>query len=316
MIFAKKSGRGFGFCLGLFLLLALLIGQAGPAMAQDGRPLADLVQIDEVDPEQPLPIDGIWRLRELNKQVAIENGHVFALEGWMHLFVWVVEPGMVTSTKLRQTDRQKLTAYDALLKRQMEWTVREDGTIFASGGEGLLAPKFSLEPVELSYPEAFEAVRLGHELLLTPDGFALADRPDPLDVDLEITGPVTSADGMCLDLNGSDVGKQGGRIQVWKCLGSENQRFIFLPDNGLLVAASGMCLEAVGPDNGAPVRAFGCDGKETQIWETRETSEGGIAFVHKATGHCLDAHGPESKRNGGRIQIWDCFYGNNQRWSM
>lgn len=312
----KNTGRGFWFHFRQFLLLAILLGQTAPAMAQDDRPRADLAQIDELQPDQPLPIDGIWRLRELNKQVAIEAGHVFALEGWTHLLVWVVEPGMVTSTKLRQTDRQKLIAYDALLKREMEWTVREDGTIFASGGEGLLAPKFSLEPVELSYPEAFEAVRLGHELLLTPGGFALADRPDPLEIDLEITGPVTSADSMCLDLHGPDVGKQGGRIQVWKCLGSENQRFIFLPDDGLLVAASGMCLEAVGPDKGAPVRSFGCDGKEAQIWEARETSEGGTAFVHKATGRCLDAHGPESKRDGGKIQIWDCFYGNNQRWSM
>ncbi|MEP3225198.1 MAG: RICIN domain-containing protein [Parasphingorhabdus sp.] len=312
----KNTGRGFWFHFRQFLLLAILLGQTAPAMAQDDRPRADLAQIDALQPDQPLPIDGIWRLRELNKQVAIEAGHVFALEGWTHLLVWVVEPGMVTSTKLRQTDRQKLIAYDALLKREMEWTVREDGTIFASGGEGLLAPKFSLEPVELSYPEAFEAVRLGHELLLTPDGFALADRPDPLEIDLEITGPVTSADSMCLDLHGPDVGKQGGRIQVWKCLGSQNQRFIFLPDDGLLVAASGMCLEAVGPDKGAPVRSFGCDGKEAQIWEARETSEGGTAFVHKATGRCLDAHGPESKRDGGKIQIWDCFYGNNQRWSL
>lgn len=298
------------------LLLAVLLGQTTPAISQDDRQRADLMQIEETQPGQPLPIDGIWRLRELNKQVAIERGHVFALEEWMHLFVLVVEPGMVTSTKLRQTDRQKLKAYDALLMREMEWTLREDGTIFASGGEGLLAPKFSLEPIELSYPEAFEAMRKGQELALTPEGFALVDRPEPLEIDLDITGPITSADGMCLDLPGADTGKQGGRIQVWNCLGGDNQRFIVLPDDGLLVAASGMCLEAVGPDNGAPIRAFGCDGNEAQIWELRETQEGGTAFVHKATGRCLDAHGPESKRDGGRIQIWDCFYGNNQRWSM
>ncbi len=300
----------------LILVSAVLLGQTTPAKSQDNRPRADLVQIEETKPGQPLPIDGIWRLRELNKQVAIEGGHVFALEGWTHLFVWIVEPGMVTSTQLRQTDRQKLVAYDALLKRDMEWTVREDGTIFASGGEGLLAPKFSLEPIELSYPDAFEAMRKGQELALTSEGFALVGRPDPIEIDINVTNPIISADGMCLDLHGPDVEKQGGRIQVWNCLGGDNQRFIFLSDDGLLVTASGMCLEAVGPDSGAPVRAFGCDGNAAQIWEANETGEGGTAFVHKATGRCLDAHGPESKRDGGRIQIWDCFYGNNQRWNM
>ena len=316
MMFVGKLGRRTWFYWIRFSLFAVLLVQTAPAVAQGDLVLADLVQIDETEPGQPLPIDGIWRLRELNKKVAIEGGHVFALEGWTHLLVWAVEPGMVTSTRLRQTDRQKLIAYDALLKREMEWTVREDGTIFASGGEGLLDPKFSLEPVQLSYPEVFEAMRRGQEVVLTNEGFALPGRPDPLEIDLEITNPITSADGMCLDLHGPDVGQQGGRVQVWKCLAGDNQRFIFLPDDGLLVAASGMCLEAVGPDNGAPVRAFGCDGNEAQIWETREISEGGMALVHKATGRCLDAHGPEAKRNGGRIQLWDCFYGNNQRWSL
>lgn len=316
MRFEKYIGSKLRFHWLRILLLAVMLGQTAPAMSQDTRPRAELMQIEEALPGQPLPIDGIWRLRELNKQVAIEDGHVFALEEWTHLFVWVVEPGMVTSTRLRQTDRQKLAAYDALLKREMEWTVREDGTIFASGGEGLLAPKFSLEPVELSYPDAFEAMRNGEELVLTPEGFALVGRPEPLEIDIDITGPIASVDGMCLDLNGPDIGKQGGRIQVWQCHGSDNQRFIFLPDDGLLATASGMCLEAIGPDNGAPVLAFGCDGREAQIWETRETPQGGIAFVHRATGRCLDAHGPESKSDGGRIQIWDCFNGNNQRWSM
>ncbi|MEO9462348.1 MAG: RICIN domain-containing protein [Marinomonas sp.] len=290
---------------------------SAPLHAQDTRARADLATFEQYGEGTPLPIDGIWRLRELNKQVIVENGIVIAMEEWTHLFVWVVDPGMVTSSKLRQTGRQKFNAYDELLKREMEWTIRPDRTIFASGGAGLLAPKFSLEPIELSYPGAFDALVRGEEVVLTPEGFGIVPRPGPIEIDLEFTSPFTSGDDMCLDLDTKDLGKQGGKLRVWECLGGSNQRFIYLEEDRIITTASGKCLEAVGTDNGAPVRAFGCDGNEAQIWTVKSLpGKDRQAFVNAKTGRCLDAHGPESKRNGGRIQIWDCFVGNNQSWSM
>jgi len=146
------QNRNSGSCIevklcGLLTAAALFVAVIFPTAslaAQDTRARADLASYEQYGEGTPLPIDGIWRLRELGKQVIVENGIVIAMEEWTHLLVWVVDPGMVTSSKLRQTDRQKFTAYDELLKREMEWTVRADGTIFASGGNGLLAPKFSL----------------------------------------------------------------------------------------------------------------------------------------------------------------------------
>ena len=311
-----------GMVIGIKRILVALLAALGlslpgtAAAAQDNRPRAALTNYEQAAQSEPTPIDGLWRLREINKKVIIENGLVIALEEWVHLFIWVVEPGMVTSSRLRQTDRQKLVAYDELLMREMEWTLREDGTVLASGGNGLLDPKFSLEPVELSYPEAFEAMRLGEELVLTPDGFAGRSRPDAFAIDPELVSPVKSGDGMCLDLHGPDVGKQGGRMQVWECLGGDNQKFLYLEEDGAIVTASGMCLEAVGPDNGAPVRAFGCDASPEQVWEAKRAPGNAVSFVNVKTGRCLDAHGPESKTNGGRIQIWDCFAGPNQSWSL
>lgn len=298
------------------MAFALLVS-AVPLHAQDARARADLASYEQYGEGTPLPIDGIWRLRELGKQVIVEDGIVIAMEEWTHLFVWVVDPGMVTSSKLKQTDRQKFTAYDELLKQEMEWTVRADGTIFASGGKGLLAPKFSLEPIELSYPGVFDAVVRGEEVVLTPEGFGVIPRPEAFDIELEFTSPFTTGDGMCLDLDSKDLGQQGGKLQVWECLGGDNQRFIYLEDDGMIMAASGLCLEALGSDNGAPVRVFGCDGNEAQIWEAKPLpGKQRTSFVNAKTGRCLDAHGPESKRNGGRIQIWDCFVGNNQSWGM
>ncbi|WP_159646913.1 RICIN domain-containing protein [Sphingorhabdus sp. 109] len=317
---SKKSVEGFVGLTKLVAVLALaftLVARPTPLHAQDSRTRADLATYEQYGQGTPLPIDGIWRLRELGKQVIIENGIVIAMEEWTHFFAWVVDPGMVTSSKLHQTGRQKFVAYDELLKRDMEWTVRADGTIFASGGTGLLAPKFSLEPIELSYPGVFEAMVRGEEVVLTPEGFGVMPRPEALEIELDFTAPVTSGDGMCLDLDTNDLGQQGGKLQVWECLGGNNQRFTYLEDDGLILSASGMCLEAVGTDNGAPVRAFGCDGNEAQVWTIKPLpGKQRQAFVNAGTGRCLDAHRPESKRNGGRIQIWDCAGGNNQSWSM
>ncbi len=68
-----------------------------------------------------MPIDGIWRLWELGKQVAIDQGRVIALEGWMHMFLWSVKTGMVTSSDLRADGPGRCTAYDNLLKSRIKW---------------------------------------------------------------------------------------------------------------------------------------------------------------------------------------------------
>ena len=38
--------------------------------------------------------------------------------------------------------------------------------------------------------------------------------------------------------------------------------------------------------------------------------------LRSKTGKCLDVHGPDVQRNGGRVQVWDCHGGANQNWQQ
>lgn len=321
---------------GLLLAMAFMLMPTGPAKAQMK---ADLRSYEEVQPAEPLAIDGIWRLQELNRQILIENGHVIVLEGWTHMFAFAVERGMVTSTDLRQTGPNTFSAYDALLKRQMEWTVREDGTIMASGGAGLFAPRFSMRPVDLAYPEAFEEVRQGFlsppqpgplpaPLPVSPlpgpplpeaapdAGDGDEGRPGPIDLDPAMTGPIKNRTGKCLSLNGPDQVIQGGKIQVWECTDTTSQGFLFLQDDGLIVSASGMCLEAVGSGNGALVRSYGCDGNDAQKWTVLTFPIIGSRIQNESTGLCLEIHRADSKKDGGQVQLWECKGDRFQQWTL
>lgn len=328
-----RTAFGFLAIRTFLLLLPAVLGLsiAYPASAQVP---ADLRTYEQVQPSEPLPIDGVWRLQELNRQVLIENGHVIALEEWVHMFFWNVERGMVTSTDLRQTGPSSFTAYDALLKRSMEWTLREDGSILASGGPGLFDPKFSLSPIELAYPAAFEEARQAvgmvppaenppmlpgaRPLPGPPADIAPAlDRPAPLELDIALTSAIENGRGKCLDLDSGDAVKQGGKIQVWTCLGGANQKFLFLRDDGLIVTASGMCLEAQGAADGSSVRTFGCDSDNVgQKWAVVKMPLGGSMIQHVASNKCLDADATGADQNGGVVQLWECSLTDNQKWAV
>lgn len=313
-------------CLYIFLSVlfsSLIIWGGTPAQAQN---LADLKNYDQVQPGEPTAIDGVWKLNELGKQVLIDGGHVIALDEWDHLLVWRVTKGMVTSTELTHVGDGRFTAYDALLKRQMDWILQPDGTIKANGGNGFFAPRFSLSPIELTYTQAYQG-----ELAKINSGAAVDDkiaRAPAIDVDPDMTSVFHAVENKCLELRASDAAKQGGRIQTSSCNSKSNQKFIFLSGDGLIVTQSGMCLEAAANRNGAAVKSFGCDGNKMQIWTKITAKKPVIAgignllrkldfvqFRHK-NGRCLDVHGPEAKIDGATVQIWDCNPAKNQIWAI
>lgn len=290
---------------------------------------AQLPSYEEVAPGEPTLIDGVWRLRELNKQVLIENGHVIALEGWSHMIFWQVTKGMVTSTSLTQVDDGQFMAYDILLQREMRWRLQADGSIRAAG-TGFFAPQFSLEPLELAYPENFaqEVALMGGTAAL-PGPIGDPARPGPIDIDAGIGTAIQASDDMCLDVHGPDRQKQGGKVQLWSCNSGANQEFIYLEDDRLIVTGAGMCLEAVGRGKGARIQVFGCDGNEAQQWQRRSAAMAGntgptagiianlprYTFVH-SSGACLEVHRADRSKNGGQIQLWDCEPSRGQNWAM
>ncbi len=155
------------FCVFLTLLFAPPVAAQQPA---------DLADYSEVLPGEPSVIDGIWRIEATGDRILIENGHAFALDSWVHLMLWEVQPGMRTATDIRHTGIGTFSSYDDLLKRQIFYELREDGTIRAAG-RGLLAPVFILIPVELIYPDFFaeEVAMLGQPEYVMPPAEAFSE---------------------------------------------------------------------------------------------------------------------------------------------
>ncbi len=321
------------FAAGLFLLALALI-TAPDANAQTA---AELPHHEDVQPLEPMAIDGVWRLKELGKQVVIDQGRVIAMDGWLHMFLWSVEPGMVTSTNLREDGPGQYTAYDNLLKAKTKWQLRSDGSIRAKSS-GFFGATFHLEPVTPNYPDAFRdqvaAVGGGS---YGPGGPApnpsLAgnngERPGPIDIPLDSTFQMAAAQipGKCLKLYRSQMQKQGGTVGMWKCKGTDNEIYAYLDRDKLIVSGSGMCLEATGTVRGSAVKTYGCDGNAAQQWDIVETvipaigfgsiksSEKKIYVFKHSSGKCLDAS--PQKKNGGAVVLYDCgASGRKQNWFL
>ncbi len=308
-------------CIALMVALALL--SAPKVHAQQP---ADLQDYTEVTPSEPTVIDGVWRLQELNRRILIEQGHAIAMDEWTHAFLWQVQRGMVTSTDIRQTGPGAFAAYDALLRRPMFWKLQKDGTIRASG-KGWLAPTFTLLPIEPSHPRAFE------EELATMDDPARArplpapgpapappsapenaGRADPIAIDLAMTYPVETSEGLCLQQPASDVGIQGGSLEVAACEADARQRFIYLSGDGLIVTAGGTCLET----EGTAVRSYGCDKNPLQVWTFKETTapqadaQSPAGRFKNGQGQCLAV----SETDGATLLVSPCSEAASQLWIL
>jgi hypothetical protein len=58
------------------------------------------------------------------------------------------------------------------------------------------------------------------------------------------------------------------------------------------------------------VQLYDCNGTAAQAW-----TKSGSTLVNSGSGKCLDVTGNTSA-NGTRLQIWTCYGGTNQQWTL
>lgn len=130
----------------------------------------------------------------------------------------------------------------------------------------------------------------------------------------ERDGQITVNGGLCLDAHAPDAGRNGGRVQVWTCNGSPQQRWRFDSSTGQLRnSVAGLCLDVHAPDlenNGGRVQVWTCNNSPQQRWMLDEARNSLLV----SSGRCLDAHAPDMNTNGGRVQIWACNNSPQQTW--
>ncbi|MEP2990576.1 MAG: hypothetical protein ABJN65_15050 [Parasphingorhabdus sp.] len=132
-------------------VIAPLPNQSAQAQIPGLLPRADQVAVAE-----PLAIDGVWQIRELGKHIVVEAGRAYALESWVHAFVFEIQPDMVVLRNFQQKAPNVYVADDLPLMGRANMVVEEDGSITATVA-GLVPVTYHLDPVELFYPQHFIA---------------------------------------------------------------------------------------------------------------------------------------------------------------
>jgi len=127
-----------------------VVGQSTPEIP------AFLPMVTSVPAGEALPIDGTWSITSIAKTVRIERGRVYAVEGWLHLFVLKIQPGMVVIKDLRPGAPGVFTAQDLTLMGPWQGRITADRTL-AVEVQGALGPaRYQMLPLALDNPQRFE----------------------------------------------------------------------------------------------------------------------------------------------------------------
>ena len=115
--------------------------------------------------------------------------------------------------------------------------------------------------------------------------------------------------GRCIDIPGANP-VDGAKLQIWDCNTSAAQAWTFEGDG--TVRAMGKCMDPAwaGTANGTEVNLVACNGNTAQ----RFTLNGAGDLVNLNANRCVDVSG-WNVNNGGKLLLWDCHGGANQKWS-
>jgi hypothetical protein len=138
--------------IGMIALMSIFGGF--PSMAQIQ---AQLPHKDEVPAGKALPIDGVWMISTIGKRVRIERGRGYAVDSWLHLFLFSIQPGMVVNLNIKQTATGTFTVDDLPLQGPGTLKLTPEGNLDVTV-DGALGPvAFQLIRQQVDDPEALQA---------------------------------------------------------------------------------------------------------------------------------------------------------------
>jgi beta-glucanase (GH16 family) len=115
--------------------------------------------------------------------------------------------------------------------------------------------------------------------------------------------------GRCIDIPGADP-VDGAKLQIWDCNTTAAQAWTFAVDG--TVRAMGKCMDPAwaGTANGTEVNLVTCNGNPAQRFTLNSAGD----LVNLSANRCVDVGG-WNPNNGGKLLLWDCHGGANQKWS-
>lgn len=116
---------------------------------------AFLPSITEVKPKEVSAVDGLWSISSLDKVVRIDRGRIYAIEGWTHLFVLKIMPGMVVIHPFTEESPGVFTGDDLPLQGPLRAVLTGDRILHFEVKGALGEVEYQLIPQQLDDPDAF-----------------------------------------------------------------------------------------------------------------------------------------------------------------
>ena len=138
------------------VLLALAALSPAPVLAQVPQipqiP-AFLPTVDQVPASQAMPLDGTWLISSIRKKIRIEAGRAYAVDGWTHMFVLNIQPGMVVIKDIVPTGPGAYQAEDLPLLGTWTARVQSDRSLSVSVATAIIPVSYRLIPIQIDNPQ-------------------------------------------------------------------------------------------------------------------------------------------------------------------
>jgi hypothetical protein len=126
---------------------------AAAQMGQVPQVPAFLPTVDQVAASQVMPLDGTWLVSSIRKKIRIEAGRAYAVDGWTHLFVLNIQPGMVVIRDVVPTGPGAYAAEDLPLMGKWTAKVQPDRSLAVTVAGAFGPASYKLIPVQIDNPQ-------------------------------------------------------------------------------------------------------------------------------------------------------------------
>ena len=134
----------------LLTILPISLASANPLnpLGQIPQIPAFLPSVNQVAATKPSAIDGTWIIDAIGKTVRIQSGRAYAVDGWLHLFVLKISPGMVVIKNVNRTRPGEYTGDD--LPLMGKWTARiQPNRQLAVSVASAIPANYTMTPINL-----------------------------------------------------------------------------------------------------------------------------------------------------------------------
>ncbi|MFW8591455.1 hypothetical protein ACOI22_11680 [Glaciecola sp. 2405UD65-10] len=114
--------------------------------------------ITKVKPKEVSVVDGLWSVSSIDKVVRIDRGRIYAIDGWLHMFVLNIKPGTVVIHPFTEQFPGIFVSDDLPLQGPLRAELTGDRILDVTVKGALGDVNYQLIPQKLDDPAGFNAL--------------------------------------------------------------------------------------------------------------------------------------------------------------